>query len=169
MRNIVLVGFMGTGKSVVGRALAKKLKMKYVSTDDIIKNREGRAINDIFAKEGESYFRRIEKDVVKEASGMKDTVIAAGGGVVLDDENIKNLRKNGILILLKATPEEILERTGKLFNRPLLNVPSPLDEIKKLLEKRNPFYAKADYTVDTTGKRIDDLISEIIEILQGRL
>lgn len=169
MKNIVLVGFMGTGKNVIGRRLAKILHMKYVSTDDVIEDRESRSINDIFTKDGEPYFRKVEKLVVKNVSGIENLVIAAGGGVVLDDENIKNLRRNGILICLNATPEEILKRTKASFHRPLLNIPSPLEKIKELLEKRKPYYAKADYTVDTVGKKIDQVVNEIIEIVRNKL
>ena len=167
MKNIVLVGFMGTGKTAVGKKLARILKMKYVSTDDIIEGREKRSINEIFTKEGEPYFRKVEKEVVKDVSGIKNLVIAAGGGVVLDDGNIKNLKRDGVLICLNATPEEVLKRTGTSFHRPLLNVPSPLEKIRELLEKRKPYYAKADHTVDTVGKKIDQIVDEIIKIVRS--
>lgn len=161
MKNIVLVGFMGTGKNVVGKRLARSLKMKYVSTDDIIEQKEKRAIKDIFASDGEPYFRKVEKEAVKEVSSMKNTVIAAGGGAVLDSENIENLKRGGILICLNATPEDILERTKSYTHRPLLNVPDPLGKIRELLERRSPYYAKADYQVETSGKDLDKIVEEI--------
>lgn len=157
---------MGTGKSEIGKRLAKILKMQYVSTDDIIESTQKRRISDIFAEEGESYFRELEKDIVKKVSDMKGTVIATGGGVVLDNGNMENLKKNGILVSLNADPEEILKRTKRFAHRPLLDVPSPLDRIKELLEKRKPYYARADYAVDTTGKDINRVINEIIEIIR---
>ena len=164
MRNIVLVGFMGTGKTAAGRKLAKILDMRYVNTDDLIETKEGRAINEIFAKDGEGYFRKVERGIIKEVSDSENSVIATGGGVVLNSENIENLKKNGILICLNSTAEEILERTKNCTHRPLLNVPSPVETIKKLLEKRKPYYAKADYTIDTAGKTIKEIVNEIIEI-----
>ena len=91
MKNIVLLGFMGTGKTAVAKRLADELKMKYISTDDIIEAREKRSINDIFAEDGESYFRKVEREAVKDVSSEDGAVIAAGGGVVLDAENLKNL------------------------------------------------------------------------------
>jgi len=169
MKNIVLVGFMGTGKTAVAKKLARKLGAKFVSTDDIIEAREKRPITDIFAKDGEPYFRKVEKDVVREVSTMKNVVIAAGGGVVLDSENMRNLKATGVVVCLDATPEEILKRTEMVSHRPLLNVPSPIEKIKELLEKRKPFYAKADHAVDTTGKKIDEVLKEIIDILGIKL
>jgi len=161
MKNIIFVGFMGTGKTAIAKRLARRLKMKYISTDDIIEEREKRPINKIFTKDGEPYFRRIEKEVVKEASSMKNVVIAAGGGVVLDNENIENLKANGVIICLNATPEDILERTKSYTHRPLLNVPDPLGKIRELLEKRAPYYKKADYEIDTSGKTLDEVLKEI--------
>ncbi len=165
MKNIVLVGFMGTGKTVVGKRVARKLKMKYVSTDDIIEAKEKRTITDIFAKDKEPYFRKVEKEAVKYASSMDNVVIAAGGGVVIDNENVENLKKNGVLICLNATPEEILERTKNYAHRPLLNIPDPLGKIKELLQKRTPYYKRADYQVDTSGKSLDEIVSEIVSRL----
>ena len=161
MKNIIFVGFMGTGKTAIAKRLARRLKMKYISTDDIIEEKEKRAINEIFTKDGEPYFRRIEKEVVKEASSMKNVVIAAGGGVVLDNENIENLKANGVIICLNATPEDILERNKSYTHRPLLNVPDPLGKIRELLEKRAPYYGKADYEIDTSGKTLDEVLMEI--------
>lgn len=160
---------MGTGKTAVARKLAETLGMKYVSTDGIIETREGRPIVDIFKVDGEPYFRRVEKDVVKEVSGMEKVVIATGGGVVLDSENMDNLKKKGIIVSLNATPEEILKRTGGVSHRPLLNAPSPIKKIKELLKKRKPHYALADYTVDTTGKKINEVVEDIRGILSDKL
>ena len=166
MKNIVLVGFMGTGKNVVGKKLAAALGMKYISTDSIIEAREKRSINDIFAGSGEPYFRKAEKDAVREASLAEGAVIAAGGGAVIDAENIEILKKNGLLVCLTASPEEILKRTGRNKDRPLLNVPDPLSKIKELLEKRKTHYARAGYTVDTTGKSVDEVVDEVIRIIK---
>ncbi len=158
MKNIVLVGFMGTGKSAIGRRLAKELKLKYVNTDEIIEEQERRPISEIFAKEGEPYFREIEKKVVREVSSMDGVVIATGGGVVLDSGNMENLAKCGVIICLNASPEVILERTKRYT---LLNIPDPLARIKELLKERDPYYKKADFQVDTTDKRLEAVVKEI--------
>jgi len=163
------VGFMGTGKTAVGKRIAGSLKLKYVSTDDIIEAKEARPINEIFAKDGEGYFRKVEKEAVKEASLMKDVVIAAGGGVVLDDENIKLLKETGVLVSLDATAEEILERTKNFAHRPLLNVPDPLSKIRELLKARAPYYKKADLSVDTGGKTVGQVADEVMGIIKGKL
>lgn len=158
---------MGTGKSVVGKLLVRILKMNFVNTDDIIEKNEKRPIAKIFADSGETYFRKVEKEAVKEASGLKDAVIAAGGGVVLDEENIKSLKKNGVLICLNASPEVIYERTKGYKHRPLLNVGDPIKKIKELLDYRRPFYAKADYQVDTSKKTVAEVAKEIIGIVNA--
>ena len=129
MKNIVLVGFMGTGKSVVGKRLAVKLKRDFVELDELIEKKENMPIKDIFEKKGEPYFRQVEKEVVKEASQRKNIVISAGGGAIIDEENFKNLKNSGTIICLKASPETILRRTKDLKTRPLLNVSDPKKQI----------------------------------------
>jgi len=165
MKNIALVGFMGTGKTAVAKRLARKLKMRYVSTDDLIEAREKRLIKDIFAKAGEPYFRKVEKEVVKEAASADNSIIAAGGGVVLDNENMENLKQGCTVICLNATAEDILKRTESYAHRPILNVPDPLAKIKELLEKRAPYYKKADYQVDTSNKNLNAVVEEIERIV----
>ncbi len=166
MKNIVLVGFMGTGKTAVAKRLSRRLKMRYISTDDNIETKEKRAISAIFTKDGEEYFRRVEAEAVREASGLDNVVIATGGGVVLSDENITNLKSKGVMICLNASPTDIFERTRSYANRPLLNVKDPLDKIKELLSKRVPYYKKADYQVDTSKKSLDQIVDEVIMIME---
>lgn len=166
--NIVLVGFMGTGKTAVGRALSKRLKMTYISTDEVIIDKERRSINDIFKKSGEVYFRRVEKEVVEKVSELENFIIDAGGGAVLDEDNLKNLKRNGLVVCLSATPEIIQERTRRYHQRPLLNVDDPKAKIKELLDCRAPFYAKADYTIDTTDLSIEEAAERIIELFQQK-
>ncbi|MCQ9208505.1 MAG: shikimate kinase [Omnitrophica bacterium] len=163
--NVVLVGFMGTGKTTVGKLLAQKLKMKYISTDEVIEDKERRSINDIFKKNGEQYFRKAEKEVVKKVSQLNKFVIDAGGGAVLDEENVQNLKQNGKIICLSASPEVILERTKRYRHRPLLNVENPKAKIEQLLEARAPFYARADCTFDTTNLSIEQVVEEIKRII----
>jgi len=159
--NIVLVGFMGTGKTQVAKLLAKELGMKYISTDEVIEDRERRSINEIFKKSGEPYFRRIEKEVVKKVAQLNKFVIDAGGGVVLDKENIQNLKRNAKLICLTARPEVILERTKRYHQRPLLKTENPKAKIEELLRVRAPFYAQADFTIDTTDLTVEQVAQEI--------
>jgi shikimate kinase len=166
MKNIVLVGFMGTGKTVVARLLAKKLKRDFLELDDMIEKKEGLAIKDIFEQKGESYFRRIEKEVVKDACQHKDVVIAAGGGVILDEENLRNLKEDGIVICLKASPDTILKRTKGLKTRPLLNVPDPEKRIAELLKQREPYYNKADLSIDTDKLSIEQIADKIKTLTQ---
>ncbi|MFC1576088.1 shikimate kinase [Candidatus Omnitrophota bacterium] len=160
MRNIVLVGFMGTGKTAVARELSKKLGMKYVSTDDMIEAKEKTSISDIFSKKGEKHFRTVEKEVIKEVSSMEGVVVDAGGGVVVDPENLANLKKTSSIICLWAEPGEILERTRRTSHRPLLKVQEPLAKIKDLLNKRKPFYERADHHICTSKMSVENVAKE---------
>lgn len=166
MRNIVLVGFMGTGKTVVGKALAENLRKKYISTDDLIEEKSGKTIKDIFAEEGEPRFRQLEKEVVKSISEKEGQIIDTGGGVILDRDNVDNLKKTGHMICLWADPDTILARTGSYSHRPLLNVEDPKKKIEELLEYRRPFYEDAHFHVDTTSGDIMDIVEKIIKIVK---
>ena len=167
MKNIVLVGFMGTGKTAVAKAAAEALEREYVSVDELIVAREKRAINDIFSEEGEPYFRKVEKEVVKEISLRTGLVVDTGGGVVLDAENMEALRRNGVVICLWADAHTIRQRTVEHGHRPLLNVEDPEKKIKELLDYRKPFYQKADFHVDTTDLDIGAVVERIKGILDG--
>lgn len=164
MSNITLIGFMGTGKTTIATKLAIKLKMRYVSTDDLIEKREKRTINEIFKTDGEEYFRDIESEIVREASAMDGVVIDAGGGVVLREENLTALKSTGTVICLTADEETIMKRTKKYKHRPLLNVEDPKRKIRDLLIQRAPFYAKADHAIDTVALTINQVVGKIIEI-----
>ena len=164
MKNIVIVGFMGTGKTVIAKRLAEEMKRSYVSTDDLIEKKENRTIRAIFREEGEPYFRGVEKEVIKEVASRDNQVIDAGGGVVLDSENIDILKKTGIMVCLWAQPKTIYERTREYGHRPLLNVEDPEGKIKELLDCRRPFYEKADHHIDTTELNIDEIVSRIRKI-----
>ena len=167
MKNIILVGFMGTGKTTIATKLANRLDMRYLSTDDMIEKKEKRTINEIFTDSGEDYFRNVESAVVREASSMANVVIDAGGGVVMREENLVNFRSNGIVICLTAGEEVILERTKKYKHRPLLNVEDPKRKIRDLLAKRAPFYAKADHCIDTGKLTIRQAVDEITKIAEA--
>ena len=174
---IVLTGFMGAGKSATGKILARQLKLKFIDTDRIIEKRAGQLIKEIFQLHGEPFFRSLEKKVVAVVARKDGVVIAAGGGAIIDPVNRRNLKKNGIVIFLMVSPDEIRKRVAGAGNsRPLLNVSNnagdglyPLpkkDMIEKLLAKRLPLYRKADICVDTDNKNPREVAQEIIKKLK---
>jgi len=167
-KNIVLTGFMGAGKSTVGKKLARTLNMSIVDTDDLIESRAEMSITDIFARHGEEHFRELEEKVVEEVSRLENHVIVTGGGVVLRESNMKNLKKNGVVIYLHATPEVIYERIKDQTHRPLLQVDDPMAKIKELLEYRAPFYANNDFTVDTSNLSVEEVVEEILRVLRKK-
>lgn len=164
-KNIVLIGFMGTGKSEVGKELAGRLGYRFVDTDELIEKREGISISEIFDKHGEPYFRKIENEIIEEVSRKERVVISTGGGAVIKQENRENLKRNGIMICLTASPEVINERTRNWGNRPLLKTDDPYKRIKKLLKEREPYYSEADITIDTskleTSRVVDRILKEV--------
>ena len=166
MKNIILLGFMGTGKTAVGRKLAEELGRDFLDIDELIEKESGTSISNIFFNFGEEHFRRLEAEAVKKVSERKNMVIAAGGGVVLREENIKNLRKNGLLICLSAKPEVIIARTRAEKNRPLLDTPYPLETIKELLRFRASLYARADAMIDTSNLTVGEVVTEAKKIVE---
>jgi shikimate kinase len=166
MVNIVLTGFMGAGKSAVGRMLRELTGMEMVDTDNMIERDAGMVISEIFEKFGEPHFRELEKKAVKEASELENHIIVTGGGVVLKEENIDNLKKNGKIIYLHAPAEVLYERIKDETHRPLLQVDDPLGKIKEMLEFRAPFYANNDFTIGTENMGIDGVAEEIIKIIK---
>ena len=152
---IILTGFMGTGKSQVGRLLAQWWGLKLVETDAVIERQEGASIAQIFAQHGEAYFRDLETAILRDILSEERLVISTGGGILLRPENLQLLRCAGPIICLQASPETILARTSPTADRPLLNKPEPLAEIKGLLAARAEAYQQADYHLDT-----DDLTAE---------
>jgi len=168
MKNIVLTGFMGAGKSSVGRALSEKTGMPVIDTDDEIEERAGMAITEIFEKHGEDHFRELERQVVAQVSALEGHIIITGGGVVLKKENMDNLRKNGVIFYLSAPPKVIYDRVKDETHRPLLQVEDPLGRIKELLEFRAPFYADNDFTIDTSGLTVDEVAEEVLRTMGMR-
>lgn len=143
--NIVLVGFMGTGKSTIGWQLSKRLNYKLIDTDQLIVKRCGRPIPQIFEEDGEAAFREIETAVLKDLLSCRGHIISTGGGIIGSEENRRFLRELGYVIWLCASPEEILDRTARNTNRPLLNNNDPEGTIRCLLEKRNPLYRQVSH------------------------
>lgn len=161
-KNIVLIGFMGVGKSLAARHLAAKLQRPVISTDEMIVASEGTSITAIFQEKGEEYFRRAEADVVADIVDKENAIIDCGGGVALNPINIELLKKNGIVFYLSASPREIYKNVKNTKHRPLLNTPDPENKIKELLDKRRPFYEKADYVIDADGKTGEQLCVDIL-------
>ncbi len=167
--NIILTGFMCTGKTSVGRSLAKEIGFEYIDTDEIIEKSIGLKISEIFACYGEKYFRNIESQIVEKVSKEDKKVISTGGGVVLREENMKNLRSNGIIVNLTAEPLTIFERLKQQPGiRPLLNKPQPLEEIKRLLSEREEYYKYCDIRINTDNTSVEEIVSRIIDFVKSK-
>ena len=161
----MLFGFMGTGKTAVARRLGKKLGRPVVEMDDTIEEREEMPISRIFKEKGEAYFRRCERELVKELSRSEGKVIASGGGVVLNPDNIKNFGENGILFCLNARPEVILKRVEGESHRPLLEVENRREKVEKLLSARRRFYEQIDHQIDTSDLSVEEVIEKIFSVI----
>ena len=165
--SIALIGFMATGKSVVGKALKEHLGKDYtfIETDLLIEEMAGKSIPKIFAEDGEALFREYELKACKKAAQLTKSIISCGGGVVLNKVNIETLKQKCHIVLLTATPEVIYSRAigeGK-ENRPIINKEEPFKEIEKLLRYREPYYkSSAEYIINTTDKSIDGIVDEIL-------
>jgi len=165
--NIVLTGFMGTGKTAVGMRLAEMLCMEFVDTDDIVEEDSKMSISVIFSAMGEAHFRDLESKAVEKASKFNRYVIATGGGVVLRERNLQCLRSSGMLFCLDAIPEVIFQRTSSFSHRPLLQVEDPIGQIRKLLQIREPFYAKADHRIDTSQLTVNQVVDTIADLFKA--
>ena len=162
-KNIALIGFMGSGKSMIARELGIRLKAQVVATDDLVEAKEGQTIHEIFKSKGEAYFRNLESEIIKEVSLRQGIIIDCGGGIVLRKENLKLLKTNGIVFYLQATPEIIYQRIKNEGHRPLLKAPDPLGCIKELYQQRLPLYNQADYTIDANDASIEGPVVEILK------
>ncbi len=165
MKNVYLVGFMGAGKTTVGKILANKLSKKFVEMDQVIEEQQGKKITDIFAKEGEEYFRKLEKDLLNKLSAQFDLVVSCGGGLVCDQENLKVLNNTGQVFSLFASPEVIQRRVKHTKQRPLLNGEDSLSIIQQLLSKRKDFYQNAGTRVDTDNYSAQEVAERILRLL----
>jgi shikimate kinase len=149
LHNLALIGFMGTGKTSVGRLVAEMLRFEFLDTDELIEEYTGRSINEIFAKDGEAAFRLLEKKIVEELASKTSTVISTGGGLPTDLENLSKLKAGALVVCLWASPEKIWERVRHQSHRPLLRDADPQQKIRELLAVREPFYRQADVLVNT--------------------
>lgn len=166
--NIVLIGFMGCGKSSIGRRLAKRMNYGFLDSDDLIVARaQGISISELFAEEGEERFRERESAELRELVHAKDIVLATGGGAILREENRALLHRIGRIVWLHADPETLFERASRNRKRPLLNVENPRGAFNALLESRVPIYeATADIQIDATGLPHEQTIEAIIRALE---
>ena len=161
IHNVALIGFMGTGKSTVGHALAETLDFEFLDTDAVIEARTGKTVTDIFAQDGEATFRVLEKQVVAEVSKREKLVISCGGGLAANQANLDALKKCSLVVCLWASPDKILGRVKHQTHRPLLHDPDPLAKIKSLLAAREPFYRQADVMVNTEVRSIKAIALQI--------
>ncbi len=168
-KNIILTGFMATGKTTVGKLLAKKLHRDFVDTDQLIEARQGQSIADIFANQGESAFRQMEADIALELGEREELIISTGGRLMLDPGNVASLSRKGRVFCLVATPEEIASRLQEDKNnpRPLLDTPSPEKQIIELLQEREKGY-QPFFKLATDGKQPAEVAEDLLELLNNQ-
>jgi shikimate kinase len=170
LRNVALAGFMGTGKSTIGRLVARQLGFEPVDTDELIEARTGEAVGALFARHGEAAFRDLERRVLEDLAGRERLVIATGGGLVCQPGNLDHLRRHALVFCLWATPETIWQRVRHQTHRPLLQVADPQAEIRRLLAEREPFYRQADVLVNSglrTPREVASLIAHQFQHAAG--
>jgi len=167
--NLIITGFSGTGKSLVAKEVARRLNWDFLDTDDEIVKQSGKAIAEIFRQDGEARFRELERETIKKAYRQRPTVIAIGGGAIVDPQNYELLAKTGLIVCLEAKPEIIYERlfreaarSPETEVRPLLATDNPLERIRQLKASRQPSYAKADWTIHTDGLSVSEVAEEVI-------
>lgn len=166
--NIVLIGFMGAGKSTISDFLKNAFAMDVVEMDQIIAEREGMSISDIFETYGEEYFRNLETELLIEMQSRKNVVISCGGGVPMRERNVVEMKKNGRVVLLTAKPETILNRVKDNHDRPLLEGNKNVDFIAELMEKRREKYeAASDIVIETDGKDRLEICEELVHSLRA--
>jgi shikimate kinase len=170
--HIILTGFMGTGKTEVGRRLARTIGRAFVDTDRLVEAKAGRSVASIFSERGEVGFRVLEREAVVEACALPDAVIATGGGAMVDPDNRRRLAAAGPVVCLTASPADILRRVGDPASRPLLagtaSEPERLARIRDLLAIRAPVYGSATHTIDTTGLTVDQVVDRVRAVVEAR-
>lgn len=165
--NLYLVGFMGVGKSAIGRRVARELKYRFLDSDHVIEKEQGQRIPEIFAEYGEAHFRQLERDFIEQGHPGEGCVISCGGGLVVQDGMKEILRQKGVVICLFASAESIIERTGRNKNRPLLNVPDPAAKVRALLKEREPIYMAAGTCITTDGRSIPEVARHMVRVYKS--
>jgi shikimate kinase len=171
--NVILIGFRGSGKTSVGKALAARLGREFIDSDDYIEKKTGLSIREIFGKHGESHFRTLESRALAELAKLDGKVIATGGGAVLKHKNIQVLKRNGVVFYLEVEAETAFRRMeadeSTRSRRPALTDKDPLTEVRDLMNLRRPYYRSgADVTVVTEGKKVEEAAEEILAHLRER-
>lgn len=162
IRNIALIGFMGTGKSSVGRLIADQLRYVFVDTDELIETRAGKSISTIFAEDGEASFREREREVVVELASRNRSVISTGGGLGADEQNLASLKEHALVVCLWASPGKVWERVRTQTHRPLLREADPLAKIRQLLAAREPCYKQADILLNTEVRSLKEVAQQVL-------
>ncbi len=166
--NIVLIGFMGTGKSSVGRRVAARRGHRFVDVDRMVVDKEGAQITEIFEARGEGYFREVESAMLRSLAGAEGLVIATGGGIVTRPENVEVARGLGFIVWLTASEAVIAERVARTDKRPLLRTENPRETISRMLAERRPLYeAAADFTIDTSEMPHSEVCARIVEAAES--
>lgn len=160
--NIALIGFMGTGKTSVGRLVAELLHFEYLDTDEMIQEATGKTITDIFQNDGEKAFRSLEEKIVDEIGRRQKTVISTGGGLPTNPDSVAKLKAHALVVCLWASPERIWERVKNQTHRPLLHDPDPQKKIRDLLAVRGPFYKKADVLLNTEVRSLREVAQQVV-------
>lgn len=160
--NIALIGFMGTGKTSVGRLVADQLHYDYVDTDEAIQTSTGRSITEIFAKDGEPAFRTLEEKMVADLAPRIKVVISTGGGLPVNPKNLASLKTHALVVCLWSSPEKIWERVRHQSHRPLLHDADPQAKIRELLAAREPFYKQADVLLNTELRSVREVAQQVI-------
>jgi shikimate kinase len=160
--NLALIGFMGTGKTSVGRHVAEHLGFDFLDTDELLQSRTGRTIADIFTKDGEPAFRALEQQILQELSAREKVVIATGGGLPTHAENLAALKAIALVVCLWASPEKIWERVRNQSHRPLLHDADPQKKIRELLTAREPFYKQADVLINTDLRSVREAAQQVV-------
>jgi len=163
LRNIALIGFMGTGKTSVGHLVARRLHFDFLDTDHLIERRAGMTISEIFARQGEARFRELEREVVEALVERERCVIATGGGVGASAELLDSLKRHALVVCLWASAERIWQRVSRQVHRPLLHVRDPQQRIRELLAQRRPFYRRADVLLNADTRQIPQTAAQVIK------
>jgi len=171
--NVVLIGYRGAGKSTVGAKLAIRTGIGFVDTDDLVEKHQRAPIRDIVASSGWDHFRAVEKKIIEEISRKDNLIIAPGGGAVLDPDNVGSLRKNGLIIWLKADREILCRRIDRdsrtVASRPTLTGKGAREEFGEVMAVRNPFYERAaDAEIDTAGLEVEEVVEAVLSVIQEK-